>query len=304
MKIVVTGGAGFIGSHLVDRLVLEQNDVLVLDDLSTGREENVNKGARLIIMDLMDPKLATVIKDYDAVFHLAADPDVRTSFSNPERSFKNNAVATFGLLEAMRDGGPKRLLFTSTSAAYGIAKIPTPETAPCAPISVYAASKLACEAMISAYSYCHGIKSTIVRYANIFGERSRHGIMYDLFLKLSKDPSSLEVLGDGKQAKSYLHVSDCVNATLLAFKKQQSQLEVFNIGSESTTTAYEVAKMMAEEMGIEPKIRCAGGEAWKGDVTRMLLDTSKIKELGFSPQVPFKDGLKRYVNWLRGSARP
>ena len=233
MKVLVTGGAGFIGSHLVDRLVAEGYSVRVVDNLSSGRLENLRrhlklKAIELIIGDLKDPQTAfKAVEGVDVVFHLAANPEVRVSTTNPEIHFNENVLATFRLLEAMRKKGVKELVFASSSSVYGEPEvIPVGEDAPIKPVSVYGASKAACENLIHAYSKLYGIKAIVLRYANVVGPRLRHGVIWDLIIKLRRNPSELEILGDGKQVRSYIYVDDALEATLLAWRKTTSYFEV------------------------------------------------------------------------------
>jgi len=299
MKIAVTGGAGFIGSHLTDALVSKGHDVLVIDDLSSGKKEHVNKKAQFVKKDIRND-LSDDLQGTDTVFHLAADPDVRASAGDPKKSFDINVVGTYSLLESCRKAGVKRVVFTSTSTVYGETDvIPTPESHPCVPISNYGASKLAGEAYLSAYSATYGIRGISLRLANIVGERSTHGVIFDFYNKLKHDPSRLEILGDGKQDKSYLHVSDCVSAMLTAWRKQKADYDVFNVGSKEKTTVDELARTICAEMGIGPKFEHTGAQrGWVGDVRLMLLDTRKLEALGWEPKAGFEECVRRYVHWL------
>ncbi|MFH1221610.1 MAG: NAD-dependent epimerase/dehydratase family protein [Candidatus Micrarchaeota archaeon] len=299
MKIAVTGGAGFIGSHLVDELATA-NEVLVFDNLSSGKKEYINKNTKFVAKDIVHDYIASDLRDCKAVFHLAADPDVKSTATGAKKSFEQNVVATYNVLEACRKADVKSLVFTSTSTVYGEAeKFPTPEDHRCMPISNYGASKLAAEAYVSSYSATYGIKATILRYANIYGERSNHGVIYDFYHKLKKNPEELEILGDGKQQKSYLHVSDCIAATLTAWQKQKKQCEVFNVGSKEKHSVDEIAKLSAAAMDLKPKFRYSGGErGWAGDVRTMLLDSKKLQKLGWKQKVQLKDGIKCYIKWL------
>ena len=298
MNILVTGGAGFIGSHIADKLIEKSEDVTIIDNLSNGNLKNVNKKARFIKKDINNIA-AGDLKNIETVFHLAADPEVRISADNPESSFKNNVTATFRLLEACRQADIKQLVFTSTSTVYGDAIVPTPEGCPCEPISNYGASKLACEGYCASYAHSYGIKTTVLRYANIFGERSNHGVMYDFFQKLKKNEKELEILGNGKQEKSYLHVSDCVNATLLASEKQNKIYDVFNVGSDDKYNVDYVAKLVCKLLKVNPKFRYTGTErGWVGDVKIMQLSVNKIKKLGWKQKISFEEGVRKYINWL------
>lgn len=303
MNILVTGGAGFIGSHLTDKLIAEKHTVTVLDNLHSGNKQNLNPKAKLLELNIMDPKLETTVTNYDAVFHLAAYPIVSASADAPKVSFENNVLGTLNVLEACRKNDVKQILFCSTSTVYGDTKVmPTPEDYHCLPISNYGASKLACEAYLSSYASTYGIKCTVVRYANIYGQRSNHGVMYDFYHKLKKNPNQMEILGDGKQEKSYLHISDCVSGTLTAFKKQTNQYGVYNVGSEDKHKVDEIAKYISKAMGLNPEFTYTGGaRGWKGDIPVMLLDIKKLKALGWKPEVSFEQGIQKYVNWLKAN---
>ncbi len=298
MKVAVTGGAGFIGSNLVDTLVKDGHDVLVIDDFSSGNHINSNAAYdRISILD----DLTSSLVDIETVFHLAADPDVRSSAGNPNKSFDINAKGTFKLLDSCRKADVGNVVFTSTSTVYGEAEvIPTPETHPCRPISNYGASKLSGEAYISSFSSTYGIRASSLRLANIFGERSTHGVMYDFYNKLNSNPHSLEILGTGKQDKSYLHVSDCISAILLIWEKQKKQYEIFNIGSREKHTVEEIARIESRLMGVAPTFTHTGEKrGWNGDVRLMLLDVSRMEDLGWKEQVSLEEGMGRYVRYLQ-----
>ncbi|MEM4368594.1 MAG: GDP-mannose 4,6-dehydratase, partial [Candidatus Anstonellales archaeon] len=245
------------------------------------------------------------IRGSEVVFHLAADPNVKNSMLNPRRSLEINIQGTLSLLESCRKADIEHLLFASTSAVYGAAKIiPTPEDSPCFPISNYGASKLACEAYIHAYSYSYGIKASILRLANIFGERSTHGVMFDFFHKIKKNPYELEILGDGKQDKSYLYVQDCISAFIYIWKKQKRKYDVFNVGSKEKISVDYIAKKMCSILSVNPKLKYTGTKyGWVGDVTSMLLDTNKLERLGWKQKFTFDEGLRRYLRWLQKNYR-
>lgn len=292
-KILVTGGAGFIGSHLVDCLTEKGNRITVFDNLSSGKigfiENHLeNPDFTLIKGDLLDHKaIERACKDIDLVFHVAANPDVRLGASDTKIHFDQNILATYNLLEAMRKNSVKKVAFTSTSTIYGEAHImPTPENyGPLLPISLYGASKLACEALITSYSHTFDMQAWIFRFANIVGPRSTHGITVDFIRKLQENPIQLEILGDGKQEKSYLHVSECVDAILFAIEKSKEDVNIFNIGSEDTISATGIGRAIVEEMKLsEVKFVYTGGSrGWKGDVPRMRLDIEKLKDIGWKP---------------------
>jgi UDP-glucose 4-epimerase len=300
MKAAVTGGAGFIGSHLVDKLTEEGHEVVVIDDLSSGRRKHVNRKAVFIREDIRED-LTAEFKGVDTIFHLAADPNVRSSAENPKKSFDINVRGTLSVLEACRKADVKRFVFTSSSAVYGETDIiPTPETHPCAPISNYGAGKLACEAYTSAYAHSYSLQSCVLRLANIFGERSTHGVMFDFFNKLKKDPKKLEILGDGNQDKSYLHVSDCVSAMLVAWKKQKALYDIFNVGSRDKVKVSEIARLMCKTLGLNPELHYTGtARGWAGDIRVMLLDIHKLEALGWKQKVSFEESTRCYLEWLR-----
>jgi UDP-glucose 4-epimerase len=306
MFAVVTGGAGFIGSHLVDTLVAQGNEVLVIDSLCAGRREciarHIDTGvARLVQADLLDDGWQEHIRGADRVFHLAADPDVRQSAIDPEPTMQNNIMATYRVLEAMRKYEVPEIVFTSTSTVYGEATvIPTPEDyAPLLPVSVYGASKLACEALISSYCYSFGMKAWIYRFANIVGERSGHGVITDFIRKLKENPAELEILGDGKQVKSYLEVHECVAAMLFALRTKET-VNVFNIGSEDWIDVTSIAEIVAEEMHLpDVKFRFTGGErGWVGDVPKMQLSIDRIKGKRWKPQLGSRESVRLAVRDL------
>ncbi|KKG09426.1 NAD-dependent epimerase/dehydratase family protein [Methanosarcina sp. 2.H.A.1B.4] len=292
-KILVTGGAGFIGSNLVDRLMERGNRVLVFDNLSSGQMEFIehhleNPDFTLMKGDLLDQEaIESVCKGIDFVFHVAANPDVKLGASDTKVHFDQNILATYNLLEAMRKNGVKKIAFTSTSTVYGEASVmPTPESyGPLIPISLYGASKLACEALITSYSHTFDMQAWIFRFANIVGPRSTHGITVDFIRKLKENPCGLEILGDGKQEKSYLHVSECVHAILFAIEKSKEEVNIFNIGSEDTISATGIGKVIVEEMGLSDVdfTYTGGSRGWKGDVPRMRLGIEKLKAMGWRP---------------------
>ena len=292
MGAVVTGGCGFIGSHLVDALAGRGESVTVIDNLSTGSEANIERplrdgGATLRKADLLQEGWEDLFAGTARVYHLAADPDVRMSGIHPENVVRNNILATGRVLEAMRRYDVPGIVFTSTSTVYGEASvIPTPEDyAPLEPISVYAASKLACEALISAYCHSYGMQGWVFRFANIIGERSNHGVIWDFAHKLRENPRALEILGDGRQTKSYLEVHECVRAMLYAVEHAKGTYNVLNIGSEDWIDVTGIADIVVATLGLSKvDYRFTGGErGWVGDVPRMLLSIDRLKALGWKP---------------------
>jgi UDP-glucose 4-epimerase len=293
-SILVTGGAGFIGSHLTDMLVAE-NEVTVLDNLSSGRMEHLDrhlgrKNFEFLQSDLLDQKaVEEAVAGKDTVFHIAANPDVKLGAEDTRVHLDQNVLATYNLLEAMRKFGVSKIAFTSTSTVYGEAdRIPTPEDyGPLKPISLYGASKLSCEALISSYCHTFEMQSWIYRFANIVGERGTHGVLVDFIKKLQDDPRHLQILGSGNQRKSYLEVKDCVQAMVHCVDRADEETNIFNIGSSDFVDVTQIADIVAEEMGLsDVEYRYTGGidgRGWKGDVKVMLLDIDRIRELGWEP---------------------
>lgn len=313
-NILITGGAGFIGSHLVDKLINStsetQNNIIVIDNFSSGSIQFINKhlntsnkNFKFIEGDLLDFNLLKkVLKNIDFVYHLAANPEVRIGSVDTKTHFEQNIVATYNLLEAMKLNGIKNIAFTSTSTVYGEAKvIPTPEDyGPLIPISLYGASKLACEALITSYSHTFDIKSWIFRFANIVGSRSTHGIIIDFIHKLQKNPNKLEILGNGLQRKSYLLVDDCIDAFVYAVKNSKESVNIFNIGSEDAITSTEIGKIVVEEMNLKDvEFAYTGGHrGWIGDVPKMSLSIEKIKKLGWKPKYNSEESIRNAIRAL------
>ena len=308
-KILVTGGAGFIGSHIVDRLVDEGFNVRVIDNLSSGRLENIERWLRnpkfeFFKGDLKDYSDALeAVRGVDVVFHFAANPEVRVSTTNPRIHFEENIVATFNLLEAMREHGIKEIVFASSSSVYGEPEtIPADENAPVRPVSVYGASKAACENLIHAYSKLYGIKAVILRYANVIGSRLRHGVIYDLLIKLMRNKDVLEVLGDGTQVRSYVYVTDAVEATMIAWKNSRESYEIYNVGSEDWITVNDVVNMLLNELNLSnTKIvhrPLLHGVGWLGDVKKIALKIDKLMRLGFTPGYKSEEAVTKTVREL------
>ena len=268
----------------------------VLDNFSSGKRERLGgymgkSNFRLIEADLLQPDaLSDALAGKDMVFHLAANPDVRLGAIDSNVHLRQNIIATHNLLEAMREAKVKKIAFTSTSTVYGEAnQIPTPEEyGPLLPISLYGASKLACEALISSYCHTFDMQAWIYRFANIVGERGSHGVLVDFIRKLRENPAELEILGSGRQKKSYLEVKDCVEAMLLCLHTSEEKLNLFNIGSEDAVDVTQIADIVVRQMGLKDvSYRYTGGEegrGWKGDVRVMLLSLDKIKGLGWRPK--------------------
>jgi len=306
MAILVTGGAGFIGSHLVDKLVEKGKEVVILDNLSSS-VSFLNPDAEFIKVDLVDrPKLEDVFrkKNFSEVWHIAANPDVRMGSENPDEIYRNNILATYNLLEVMRKNNVDKIIFTSTSTVYGEAEvIPTPEDYPTVPISIYGASKLACEALISSYCHTFDMKAWIYRFANVIGERSNHGVIYDFIMKLCRNPEELEILGNGEQNKSYIYISDCIEAMFFGLRADD-RVNIFNIGSEDQIKVKRIAEIVCEEMGLNPKFRFTGGDrGWKGDVPVMLLSIEKLKAMGWKPKYSSEQAVRMAVRDLLESMK-
>lgn len=300
MRSIVTGGAGFIGSHLVDFLVSSGDDVIIIDSLVSGDKDYVREHleagrARLVSADLLGDGWQEELDGADRVYHLAADPDVREGSADPDRQLNNTIIATHRVLEAMRRANVPEIVFTSTSTVYGEASmIPTPEDySPMEPVSVYGASKLACEALISAYCHSFSMRSWIFRFANIIGARSGHGVITDFIRKLKENPGELEILGDGKQTKSYLEVRECIRAIMYVAGHSSDIVNTCNIGSEDWVSVTEIADILCLEMNLSPSYRYTGGRrGWIGDVPRMQLDISRLKEIGFVPGINSRESVK------------
>ena len=308
MKILVTGAAGFIGSNLVDRLLADGHEVTGFDNFSTGRPEFL-EGAlaaprfRLERGDLLDSEaLARAMEGAELVFHMAANADVRFGTQHPRRDLEQNTIGTANVLEAMRERGVARIAFPSTGSVYGEPAIfPTPEDAPF-PVqtSLYAASKLAAEALIEAYAEGFGMQGYIFRFVSILGERYTHGHVLDFHRQLREHPEHLDVLGDGKQRKSYLYVQDCVDAMLLAVESADARLSIFNLGTDEYCAVNDSIGWISERMGCTPRLQYQGGErGWVGDSPFIFLDCSRIRALGWRPKLSIREAVGRTVDYLR-----
>ena len=306
MASLVTGGAGFIGSHLVDYLLEWGEKVSVLDNLSSGSLRNMDRwvdheNLNFMKGDLLDgDNIYKALKGCDTVYHMAANSEVSSSKANPQDHFNQNVLATFNLLEAIRlSGDVKSLTFASTSTVYGEPNVvPTPETyGPMKPISLYGASKLASEALIASYANMYGFQCLLLRFANVIGPRSNHGVIYDFIQKLKSDPRKLIVLGDGSQSKSYLHVSDCIEGIVKCLKGIQDKCAIINIGSEDRVDVLSIANIVIEAMNFsDVEILLTGGvdggRGWHGDVKLMQLDIGKAKSIGWKPLLNSYEAVK------------
>jgi len=308
MKFFVTGGAGFIGSNLSDRLLADGHSVVAFDNFSTGQERFLEDSLRspdfrIVRGDVLDPDLLTdSMKGADFVFHLAANADVRFGLEHPRKDLEQNTVATFNVLEAMRANGIRKIAFSSTGSVYGEPNIfPTPETTPF-PVqtSLYAASKLAGEGFIQAYCEGYGFQGYIFRFVSILGERYTHGHVFDFYKKLLADPSRLHVLGNGKQRKSYLYIHDCIDAMLLAIDRSKDKVNVFNLGTDEYCQVTDSIGWITAALRISPALEFSGGErGWIGDSPFIFLDCRKIRELGWKPKLTIREGILRTLEYLK-----
>ena len=307
MKTLVTGGAGFIGSHLVDELVRRDNEVVVYDNLSTGFRKHIdelilNGRVQFVIGDILDQDLLnSAMSGVDRVFHLAANADVRGGKANTQIDLEQNIIGTHRVLEAMRINGASEMVFTSSATVYGEPDIfPTPESYAPLQTSVYGASKLAAEAMIQAYGEYFGIKSFSFRFVSWIGERYSHGVVFDFIRKLQANPGTLEILGDGNQKKSYLHVEDGVCAIFKAIENMKGLKNVVNLGHSEYLNVVDLADIVVQEMGLKDvRYEFTGGaRGWLGDSPFVHLDISRIRSAGFEPKVSIVDGIRRTVRYL------
>ncbi len=305
---VVTGGAGAIGSVLAQRLVADGRPVRVVDNLSSGKRERLStleRGGhvRFSELDLRRPDgLGPVFEGAGEVWHLAANPDIRLGTNDPSIDLHHGTIATANVLEAVRRADVPRVLFSSSSVVYGRPTVfPTPESyGPLLPQSQYAAAKLASEALLSAYCHSYGVRGWIFRFANIVGPGMAHGVVYDLLQKLRRDPTRLEVLGDGRQAKSYLWVDDCVAGMRLAEDRATDRVNVFNLGTAQQVPVREIAERVVRSFGRPVRIEYTGGEGgWVGDIPLQLLAIDRIRALGWSPELDSSAAVDRAISTTR-----
>jgi UDP-glucose 4-epimerase len=315
LKVLVTGGAGFIGSHIVDAMVDRGDEVLAFDNLTSGSLKNLSEAKasskfRFVEGDLKDfSGFAELLNGVSLVYHFAANPEVRVGQTDPSLHFNENLFATFRLLEGMRRSGEARtIVFASTSTVYGEAtRLPTPEDyGPMLPISTYGASKLGCESLISSYAYTHQMRGLILRLGNCVGRRSGHGVLHDFIKKLRTNPNELEILGDGSQNKSYVHIDDCVGAIVKTsdkFMEAQTRIDVYNLSSPDQVSVKRIAEIVAEEMGLpDTKLRFTGGvdggRGWLGDVKVMRLSVDKLLTLGWRPLLNSEEAIRKATKEL------
>ncbi len=308
----MTGAAGFIASHLVDALLRDGAEVIGWDNMSSGNDEFLDDARRsgrfrLIQGDVLDLLgLTSAMSGADLVCHLSANADVRFGTDHPRRDLEQNTIGTHNVLEAIRTNGVRRIVFSSTGSVYGRTSVfPTPEDGPF-PIqtSLYGASKLAGEALISAYAEGFGLKAMVLRFVSILGPRYTHGHVFDFYKKLRADPTRLEVLGNGKQRKSYLHVDDCINAIQTVIRQADAPYEVFNLGTDEYCTVDDSIGWICSELGLSPRLDYGGGESgWIGDNPFIFLDCSKLRRLGWAPRHTIKEGVLATLGWLREHPR-
>lgn len=309
MNAMVIGGAGFIGSNLCERLIDEGNEVFCLDNFSLGNKDNI-KGLEMnpsfhvmkadaTDADAIDAAFKEAQPDY--VFHLAANSDIQASASNPEVEYRNTYTTTFQILSAMRNSGVKRLFFASTSAVYGDKRdeVLDENTANLSPISYYGAAKLGSEALISAFTYMNDMSALVFRFPNVIGPHLTHGVIYDFMDRLSKDGTHLRILGDGRQTKPYIFVSDLVDAIIRFFDAPKG-VTLYNVGVEGATNVKTIADIVCEEMGLSNvAYEYTGGEGgWKGDVPRFLYNTDKIKNAGWTAKYTSDEAVRMTVRGL------
>jgi UDP-glucose 4-epimerase len=305
---IVTGCAGFIGSSMVDKLLGLGNKVTGIDNLSTGQKRFLlgayeNPNFKFIQLDITNPdELVNAFSGGDVICHFAANADVRFGVNHTRRDLEQNTIATFNVLEAMRKNKIQEILFSSTGSVYGEAvEIPTTESCPF-PVqtSLYGASKLAGESLISAYAEAFGFKSWIFRFVSILGERYTHGHVFDFYRQLKSEKTKLHVLGDGKQRKSYLYVQDCLSAILTAYQKSSDPVNIFNLGTDEFCEVNDSIKWICSELNLSPNLTYSGGDrGWVGDNPFIFLDTSKIRSLGWKPELSIEEAVLTTVKYLQ-----
>ena len=306
-RVLVTGGAGFVGSHIVDRLVSLGSDVTVYDNFSTGNKRFLEQSAgkiKTVAADVLDfADLAKSMRGADFVFHMAASADVKCNLDEPTKCLNQNTVATSNVLEAMRKNDVRGIAFASSGSVYGEPSvIPTPEDAPF-PVqtSLYGASKVACEGMLQAYSAGYGLDVFIYRFVSQMGERYSHGCVFDFYRKLLANPKSLEILGDGRQKKSYLYVKDCVEGILMSIAAAKEKMNVYNVGHDDYLEVTPIAEIVCERLGLKNvRFRYTGGKrGWIGDSPFIHLDITKLKSTGWKPTLSIPDCVRKTVDWLK-----
>lgn len=310
MKAFVTGAAGFIGSNLVDRLLSAGHEVVGYDNFSTGQRRFVEQAAdsplfTLVEGDTLDlDHMQRAMRGCDFAFHLAANADVRFGTEHPRRDLEQNTIATFNVLEAMRANEVRQIAFSSTGSVYGEASVfPTPEHAPF-PVqtSLYGASKLAGEGLIHAYCEGFGMRGFVFRFVSILGERYSHGHVFDFYKQLQSDATSLLVLGNGQQRKSYLYVQDCIDAIFIAIHEAEDKVNVFNLGTDEYCRVNDSIGWITERLSVSPTLHYTGGErGWIGDSPFIFLDCTKMRSLGWRPKLSIRDGIVKTLDYLKAN---
>ena len=310
MRTFITGAAGFIGSSLADRLLASGHEVIGYDNLSTGQPRFLEIAERspkftFVKGDILDAgALTAAMRGCDHVFHLAANADVRFGTDHPSRDLEQNTIGTFRVLDAMRVNGIKRIAFSSTGSVYGEPPVfPTPEDAPF-PIqtSLYGAAKVAGEGLVAAFCEGFGMQAWIFRFVSILGERYLHGHVFDFYRRLRQDPSTLHILGNGKQRKSYLYVQDCVDAILCAIENARDKVNIFNLGTDEYCQVDDSVGWICDALGITPKRTYAGGDrGWIGDNPFILLDCKRIRSLGWAPKLTIREGILKTLQYLQAN---
>ena len=308
MKYFITGGAGFIGSNLVDRLISERHSVTVYDNFSSGNEEFIkypynNHLFKYIKADLLDKeKIIKTMKGHNIVFHFAANPDIARSMVETDLDLRLGIIVTYNVVEAMRINNIKKIAYSSGSGIYGdVGLVETGENfGPLMPISMYGASKLGGEAIISAFCHMFDMKAWIFRFANVVGKRQTHGVGYDFIRKLKANTKKLEILGDGSQSKSYIYINDAIDAMLFVMEKSNEKVNVFNIATDDYITVNEIAEVVIEEMGLKDVelIHTDGKRGWKGDVPIVRFDLTKIHNLGWKAKYNSHEAVLKSVKLL------
>jgi UDP-glucose 4-epimerase len=310
MHAFVSGGAGFIGSSVVDRLLADGHSVVAYDNFSTGQRaflDGASKNAKFALVegDTLDAvALGRAMAGAEIVFHLAANADVRLGTDHPRKDLEQNTIATFNVLEAMRANGVKRIAFSSTGSVYGEADVfPTPEDAPFPmQTSLYGASKLAGEGLIAAYGTGFGFEGCIFRFVSIVGERYTHGHVFDFYRSLRQDPTRLRVLGNGRQRKSYLYIGDCLDAMFIAMAKARDAIEIYNLGTNEYCEVNDSIGWISDRLGVSPRLEYTGGDrGWIGDNPFIFLDTAKIASLGWRPKLTIREGILRTLDYLKAN---
>jgi UDP-glucose 4-epimerase len=308
MKCLITGGAGFIGSHLCDYLIKDNNDIVVIDNLSLGREENIshlssNKKFKFYKQEILDHdgmKRIFEKEKFDIIFHLAANSDIAKSRLDPSIDFNNTFMTTYTILNLMKEFNVKKLVFASTSAIYGETKsVLTENYGPLFPVSLYGSSKLASEAFITSFAENYGFQVWITRFPNVIGERATHGVILDFIKKLQANPDELTVLGNGEQNKPYLYVKDLVEAILFVWKNSNDKINYYNLGVDTRTKVKDIAAMTIKEMGLNAKIKYTGGDrGWIGDVPEFRYDLAKIHALGWKAKTTSDEAVLKSIRYI------